>query len=115
MKIKLELGSVQEALLIPLYGRARDAAARHPLLGDRRAADLVAKVDYDFSRMTGPSLPGSVIRTSIFDGWVAEFLTEYPSGTVVELGAGLNTRFDRLDNGRASWFDLDLPDVIALR
>jgi len=34
---------------------------------------------------------------------------------VVEIGTGLNTRFERLDNGRVRWFDLDLPDVIELR
>lgn len=110
-----DLGEVQETLLIPLYARACDAAARRPVLGDRRARELVEAIDYDFSRFGGSSLSGSVFRSSIFDGWVAEFLREHPAGTVVELGTGLNTRFDRLDNGRVHWFDLDLPDAIALR
>jgi O-methyltransferase involved in polyketide biosynthesis len=34
---------------------------------------------------------------------------------VVELGTGLNTRFERVDNGTVHWIDLDLPDTIALR
>jgi O-methyltransferase involved in polyketide biosynthesis len=34
---------------------------------------------------------------------------------VVELGTGLNTRFERVDNGQVHWFDLDLPDTIELR
>jgi O-methyltransferase involved in polyketide biosynthesis len=33
----------------------------------------------------------------------------------VELGTGLNTRFERVDNGTVHWIDLDLPDTIALR
>jgi O-methyltransferase involved in polyketide biosynthesis len=110
-----ELGDVEETLLIPLYGRACDAASRRPVLGDRRARELVDAIDYDFTRFGGSSLSGSVFRSSIFDGWVARFLREHPAGTVVELGTGLNTRFDRLDNGRIHWFDLDLPDAIALR
>jgi O-methyltransferase involved in polyketide biosynthesis len=110
-----ELGDVQETLLIPLYARACDAAAARPVLGDRRARELVDAIDYDFTRFGGSSLSGSVFRSSIFDGWTTRFLHEHPEGTVVELGTGLNTRFDRLDNGRAHWFDLDLPDVIALR
>jgi O-methyltransferase involved in polyketide biosynthesis len=114
-KVEPELGEVQETLLIPLYGRARDAASRHPVMNDRRAAELVDVIDYDFTRFKGPSLPGSVLRTAIFDGWVRRFLAEHPAGTVVELGTGLNTRFDRVDNGRVHWFDLDLPDSIALR
>lgn len=110
-----ELGEVQETLLIPLYARACDAASSRPVLGDRRARELVDAIDYDFTRFGGSSLSGSVYRSSIFDGWAAPFLREHPEGTVVELGTGLNTRFDRLDNGRVHWFDLDLPDVIALR
>jgi O-methyltransferase involved in polyketide biosynthesis len=110
-----ELGEVQETLLIPLYARACDAASRRPVLGDQRARELVDAIDYDFTKFVGGSLSGSVSRTSIFDGWAAQFLREHPAGTVVELGTGLNTRFDRLDNGQVHWFDLDLPDVIALR
>ncbi|OIN82789.1 class I SAM-dependent methyltransferase [Mycobacterium malmoense] len=115
IKIAPELGHVQETLLIPLYGRARDAALRHPVLNDGRAAELVDGLDYDFTRFGGPSLPGSVLRSAILDGWVRRFLSQDPAATVVELGTGLNTRFDRLDNGMVRWFDLDLPDTIALR
>lgn len=111
----VRLGGVQETLLIPLYGRALDARARHPVLGDARAAELVERIDYGFTKFRGPSLSGSVLRTAIFDEWIRRFLGEHPAATVVELGSGLNTRSDRLDNGRARWFDLDLPDTIALR
>jgi O-methyltransferase involved in polyketide biosynthesis len=114
-KIAPELGHVQETLLIPLYARARDAARRHPVLHDERARELVDGIDYDFARFGGPSLLGCVLRSAILDGWVRGFVTEHPAGTVVELGTGLNTRFDRLDNGAIRWFDLDLPDTIALR
>jgi O-methyltransferase involved in polyketide biosynthesis len=34
---------------------------------------------------------------------------------VVEIGTGLNSRFDRTDNGQVHWIDLDLPDTIELR
>lgn len=51
----------------------------------------------------------------MFDQYVQSFLSDHPTGTVVEIGCGLNTRFERLDNGQAHWFDLDLPDSLALR
>ncbi|MBM7773996.1 O-methyltransferase involved in polyketide biosynthesis [Actinokineospora baliensis] len=114
-KEAIRLGTVQEILLIPLYGRALDARAKRSVLGDSKAAEMVELIDYDFAKFRGPSLGGSVLRSAIFDGWVAEFLREHPEGTVVELGVGLNTRSHRLDNGRARWFDLDLPDTIELR
>jgi O-methyltransferase involved in polyketide biosynthesis len=34
---------------------------------------------------------------------------------VINLGAGLDTGFCRVDNGLIQWYDLDLPNVIALR
>ncbi|MGY1439393.1 class I SAM-dependent methyltransferase [Streptomyces reniochalinae] len=109
-------GTVQETLLIPLYGRAVETRKDQPALRDPRAEELVAAIDYDFARFDGlPSLLGSVLRTCLFDHWARTFLEEHPDGTVVELGAGLNTRFERVDNGRARWVDLDLPDVAALR
>ncbi|BCK58827.1 class I SAM-dependent methyltransferase [Nocardia wallacei] len=114
-KEAVRLGAVQETLLIPLYGRALDARARRPVLGDHKAVELCDRIEYDFAEFRGPALSGSVLRTSIFDAWVRRFLAEHPDGTVVELGAGLNTRSNRLDNGRARWFDLDLPDTMALR
>ncbi|BBX33415.1 O-methyltransferase domain-containing protein [Mycolicibacterium mageritense DSM 44476 = CIP 104973] len=114
-RVEPGLGEIQETLLIPLYGRARDARARRSVLNDRRAVELVDGIDYDFSGFKGPSLSGSVLRSAIFDGWVRQFLREHPAGTVVDIGTGLNTRFDRLDNGSVRWFDVDLPDTIALR
>jgi O-methyltransferase involved in polyketide biosynthesis len=57
----------------------------------------------------------TVLRTAIFDHWVRNFLAANPDGTVVEIGTGLNTRFERVDNGTVHWIDLDLPDAIELR
>jgi O-methyltransferase involved in polyketide biosynthesis len=34
---------------------------------------------------------------------------------VVHIGCGFDSRFERVDNGQAEWYDLDLPDVIKLR
>ena len=34
---------------------------------------------------------------------------------IVDLGCGLDTRFERVDNGQAEWYGLDLPEVIELR
>jgi len=112
----VRLGTIQETLLIPLYGRAVETRKEEAILTDPRAEEIVAAIDYDFARFDNlPSLTGAVLRTSLFDRWVTDFLAEHPTGTVVEIGTGLNTRFERTDTGRARWFDLDLPDVIELR
>jgi len=114
-KSRPDLGEVQETLLVPLYGRARDATARRSILNDVRARELVDGIDYDFARFSGGLLLTTVLRTSVFDAWVRGFISRHPAGTVVEIGTGLNTRFERTDNGQVRWFDLDLPDTIELR
>ncbi|MEM7201342.1 MAG: class I SAM-dependent methyltransferase [Planctomycetota bacterium] len=116
MSVAVELGPVQETLLIPLLGRAEETTRRGGLVDDPKAVEIVAQLDYDFDKWRGgPSMRVSSLRTRMFDENVTAFLEEYPEGTVVEIGCGLNTRFDRVDNGRVRWFDVDLPDVIALR
>jgi O-methyltransferase involved in polyketide biosynthesis len=114
-KTRPDLGEVQETLLVPLYGRARDATARRSILNDVRARELVDGIDYDFARFDRGLLLTTVLRTSVCDAWVRGFIGTYPAGTVVEIGTGLNTRFERIDNGQVRWFDLDLPDTIELR
>jgi O-methyltransferase involved in polyketide biosynthesis len=115
-KEQVKLGAVQETLFITLAARATESQRRHPVLRDPRAAELLRSIDYDaakYGRKSGGAF--TVLRTAILDFWIRGFLTAHPEGTVVELGTGLNTRFDRVDNGRVHWLDLDLPDTIELR
>jgi len=112
----VRLGAVEETLLIPLYARAVESRRKHPILVDPKAMEMVRAIDWDFERFGQRiRVMACTLRTAMFDEWTAEFLRGHPDGTVVEIGAGLNTRFERLDNGRVHWFDLDLPDVIELR
>jgi len=115
----LALGGVQRTLLLPLWGRAVESGRPRPLLTDPAAVAIVASLPYDFAAM-GRNL-SSVTRLS----WVARsvhvdrtaraFLDVHPGAAVVNLGCGLDTTFERVDNGKLRWFDLDLADVIALR
>lgn len=113
---EVQLGAIQQTLFIPLAGRARETRRRRPVLRDPRAVELVESIAYDTARY-GRGAGGSVtvLRTAIFDEWVREFLAQHPAGTVVEIGTGLNTRFERVDNGAVRWLDVDLPDTIELR
>jgi O-methyltransferase involved in polyketide biosynthesis len=110
-----QLGDVQQTLFVPLLGRAQETRSRRPLIRDPKAVEIVAAIDPDRTRFGGLGNWFTVLRTAIYDHWVAAFLAEYPGGTVVELGCGLNSRFERVDNATVTWFDLDLPDTIELR
>jgi O-methyltransferase involved in polyketide biosynthesis len=115
---KIRLTKEKETYLATLYGKALDAQAPNVILGDRFAADAVARIDYDFEQLKLPSggeitLP---MRALHFDQWTRAFLAANPASTVLHLGCGLDTRVYRVDPGpQVRWYDVDMPDVIALR
>lgn len=114
-----KLGSVQETLFLPLWGRAVETRKAHPLLIDETAARIVELVDYDFStiarNISFVSQLAWIARSLHTDRTIREFLGLHPDAAIVNLGCGLDTTFERVDNGRLCWYDLDLPDVIQLR
>lgn len=115
-KLKVELGPIQETLLIPLLGRAEESKKPNGMMMDLKAVAIVDALDYDFDKWRGKkTLVGATARTCMYDFEIKNFLEEHPGGTVVEIGVGLNSRYERLDNGTARWFELDLPDGAALR
>jgi len=113
------LGSVQKTLLLPLWGRAVETKKSNPLLTDPTAARIIHSMDYDFSTMAAKlsfvTQLAWIARSLHIDRTVRKFLERSPSATIVNLGCGLDTTFDRVDNGKLLWYDLDLPDVIELR
>ncbi len=116
-KEKVNLGPIQETLLITLWARAIEAIKDDPIIKDTKSVEIVAQIDYDFSKLKNArrTQVGVCLRSLAFDRWVNAYLSQNPNGTFVEIGAGLNTRFERVDNGYVRWFDLDLPDAIAMR
>ena len=118
-KIAVDLGNVQKTLFLPLWGRAFESKKEKPLLVDRTALEIIEEVDYDFSVMAKKirelTQIAWIMRSICVDEGVKAFLGKYPMATIVNLGCGLDTTFDRVDNGTLAWYDLDLPDVISLR
>jgi O-methyltransferase involved in polyketide biosynthesis len=112
----VQLGRVQETALVALYARALESRRKRPILEDPKALEIVDSIDWDFRRFgQRRRVAGCALRSALFDVWVRDFIRQHPEGTVVEIGAGLNTRFERLDNGRVHWYDLDLPDMVDVR
>lgn len=111
------LGTVQQTLLSPLLSRANEYGRTDAIICDSKARELIDQLDYDFDRISPyrDTLIGTAIRAAILDRWITEFLDRCPDGTIVLVGEGLDTTFDRNDNGRAQWLEIDYPDVIELR
>jgi len=87
------------------------------MIKDDQAVDMVNRLECDFSRlkMQRHDEIAVIMRMRKFDKHVRDFLTLHPDGAVVHVGCGLDTRFERVDNGRVEWFDLDMSDVMELR
>jgi methyltransferase (TIGR00027 family) len=113
---KVELTGAQATMLATLYLRALDKRSADPMLGDRYADEAVQRIDFDFGKFKmGARNAGSVaVRAKALDRWVAEALR--PGMTVLHLGCGLDSRFERVDPPEGvEWYDIDQPDVIELR
>ena len=117
--IKIDLGTVQETLMLPLWARAREAEKDIPVICDTYAKNIVERIDYDFSRIEdGPAAVHQgvwAIRAYNFDNVTEAFLEKNSGAVVVNIGAGLDTSFQRVDEGSVRWINIDLPDVAALR
>ncbi len=110
-KIKPDLTESSETLLISLWSRAQ------VIDKDTKAKALLDRIEYDFSRFErykGP-LKYTIARTTIFDNDVRTFLATHPKALVLNIGAGLDCRFFRMDNGEIIWYEVDLPAVTRLR
>ncbi|MGD9159248.1 MAG: class I SAM-dependent methyltransferase [Desulfobacteraceae bacterium] len=117
-KIKINKGTVQETLLLPLWGRAYETQKSNPRLIDENAVKIIKNIDYDFSEIEktqAMSQHGWVARSLHTDRTAREFIEQHQEAAIVNIGCGLDTTFSRIDNGRIMFYELDLPDVIELR
>ena len=123
MKYHIEKNTVQETLIIPLFGRLVCSERFPQLFSDPEAGRICDSLDYDFAgkrkKMESPAgLFGALeVAQRQYDlrCEVEAYLKAHPRAAVVNLGCGLDDTFSKADNGQCWGYDLDLPDVIALR
>ena len=123
MKVHIEKNTVQETLVIPLYGR-KLCSERYPALyRDETAIRLIDQIDYDFTALEKKSgslmqrfgILEAAMRQSDLAFEVRDYLKDHPNAAVVNLGCGLDDTGRQCDNGTCRLYNLDLPDVIAVR
>lgn len=119
---------VSATMLITLYARARESRSRNPIIRDPMAEEMIDTIKKELSGSTN-TLHRKILkdtynsklavtmalRSRRFDKYVTDFLEINPDSTVINFGCGLDTRFDRIDNGKITWFDIDFLEVIELR
>ena len=123
MRYKIEKNTVQETLIIPLYARKMCSELYPSLYRDEAARRLVNAVDYDFSALEKKSRNSMqrfgflevAMRQNDLAFEVREYLKSHPNAAVVNLGCGLDSTGRACDNGKCKLYNLDFPDVIAVR
>ena len=123
MKYKIEKNTVQETLIIPLYSRKLCSEMYPSIYRDETAVRLIDKIDYDFSDAVKSSRGlmqrfGSLevaMRQNDLAFEVRDYLKAHPKAAVVNLGCGLDGTGRACDNGSCKIYNLDYPDVIAVR
>ncbi|MFZ0277248.1 MAG: class I SAM-dependent methyltransferase [Candidatus Sulfotelmatobacter sp.] len=113
-----ELKGVSETLLIPLHYRVEDSKTDSSVFNDKMAERFHDAISYDWEKFQTANSPlrwVMPVRTRILDDQVGAFIASNPDQLVVNLGAGLDTRFYRLDNATIEWIEIDLPAVITFR
>lgn len=122
-KFRIEPGSVQETLIIPLYGRKLCAELFPALYRDESAARICANLDYDFSeldRQTESTLwrfgaLEAAMRQLDMQWEIGDYLSTHPHAAVVNMGCGLDQTGRTCDNGTSRIYNVDMPDIIEAR
>ena len=119
MKYRIEKGSVQETLLIPLYGRKMAMDLYPDLFADNACQQLIDRIEFGAPPMTGTKAKIGALMAATRQYDMAEacrrYLKRHPKAAVINLGCGLDTTFGQADNGLAIGYNMDLPDVIHAR
>ena len=123
MKYHIEKNTVQETLVIPLFGRLICSERFPTLFSDPEANRICDSLDYDFAEKrkkmeSAAGLFGALeVAQRQYDlRCEAEaYLKDHPNAAVVNLGCGLDDTFRKCDNGTCRGYNLDMPDVIQIR
>jgi methyltransferase (TIGR00027 family) len=91
----------------------RDAYFQDPLaevLAGKRGAEIMQSIGQNYSRIS------IVLRTCLIDRLIQELVTREKIDTVINLGAGFDTRPYRLSLPKGlHWIEVDLPEVLAYK
>ena len=122
-KYHIERNTVQETLVIPMYGRMKSSQLYPFLFKDDGAARLMSRIDYDFSSLESNSRNAMqrfgflevAVRQYNLAWEVRDYLKTHPNAAVVNLGCGLDDNGRHCDNGTCRIYNIDYPDVIEVR
>jgi O-methyltransferase involved in polyketide biosynthesis len=112
------LAGVPRTLLLTTRARVDEHHRSEGIFRDPIVADWWRSLSWDAS-LDSLYTPFAqlcwAVRAHLIDEIVQRHLALHPQAVVVELGAGLSTRYYRVGQSSQCWLELDLPETIALR
>jgi O-methyltransferase involved in polyketide biosynthesis len=122
------IGDVAATSFVTLYCHALETRSDHPVLSDPKSVEITTELNKTLScsnhTLDRILVAGTLdkrlvvhiaLRAKKYDDYARDFLQRFPDGVVVNIGCGLDSRFLRIDNGRVVFYDLDLPEIIAIK
>ena len=116
-KTKVSVQGVPETMLQTLFARAAESEKKNHHIYDKKAIEIVSRLDYDFSKAESDKLmsSGVIARTIVLDRLVNDYLTKHPDAIVVNIACGLDTRCYRMKGKYLRWYNVDLPETMKIR
>ncbi|MGK7905408.1 MAG: class I SAM-dependent methyltransferase [Hormoscilla sp.] len=120
-QITTKLTGVPRTMLLTLKTRADEQTCHCPLFQDPLAVEWQKLLPWDeqleamYNRYNPLYQISWSTRAYHHDQITSGHIADHPHPVVVELGAGLSTRFHRIGQNVECWLDLDLPEVTNLR
>jgi len=124
----LPVSGIALTSFLTFYCHVIDAQSEDPILNDASSIGIASVLDTMLAgsddelarillaRKVKPSLVTHIaMRARRYDDYVRDFLVRFPGGVVVNIGCGMDSRFERIDNGTVQYYDLDLPGIMAVR
>jgi len=122
------LPDVAETGLLTFYCHVIESQIPNPILLDEKAVEISRQLNPVLANSSSSLLrnlaKGKIkdelvvhinLRAKKYDEYARSFLAKTPDGIIVNIGCGMDSRFQRVDNGRVICFDLDLPEVIQFK
>ena len=112
------LGLIEDTLFVPMLRRIYASEHVPSILHDEKALELKSQLPkhvIELDTQTQYTYLASASRSANMDRRIRDFLARKPDGILIQLGIGLETTYNRNDNGHTRWYGVDLPHVIAYR
>ena len=113
----MKLEGVEKTMLLTLFAKAQHSQEKNHKFYDKKAIEVISKIEYDFTiaNKDKKMKMGVIGRTIVLDDMVSDYIKKHPHCTIINIASGMDTRFNRLDNGHIRWYNIDLENSVDFR